>query len=230
MNSDFRKDFFPTAGGAMLLAVAILSIFVLCGNAFSQDDDDHSSEAVALFNEGQDAHEKGEFGAAIVNYEKALKLIPDFPEAELQRGNAYQSLGRFDEAESAFRKALDLRDNWSLSLASLGSVLVRKNKFPEAEKYLSQAIEADELNFPAYAAMTELRLKTKASPEILRSLLTRIRSLTSKANPTASIWASRAALENSVGDRKNAIASAARAVELDPKYQFALSTSADIAL
>ena len=227
---DFRKEFFRTSRKAVLLCVALLSIAALRQHALCQDDDDHSGEAVALFNKGQDAHERGDYETAIQNYEKALKLIPDFPEAELQRGNAYQSLGKLDEAESSFRKAVELRDNWSLALANLGSVLVRKNNYPEAEKFLSQAIEGDEMNFPAYAAMTELRLKTRASSEVLNALLTKIRILTSKANPTASIWASRAALENAAGDRKNAKASAARALELDPKYQFALSTSADIAL
>jgi tetratricopeptide (TPR) repeat protein len=227
---DFRKDFFRMSGKAVLLCFVLLSVAGFRQNAFSQDDDDRSGEAVALFDKGQDAHEKGDYESAIGNYEKALKLIPDFPEAQLQRGNAYQSLGKLDEAESAFRRAVELRDNWSLALANLGSVLVRKNNYPEAEKFLAQAIEVDEMNFPAYAAITELRLKTKASSEVLNALLTKIRNLTSKANPTASIWASRAALENSAGDRKNAKASAARALELDPKYQFALSTIADIAL
>ncbi|HUR98610.1 MAG TPA: tetratricopeptide repeat protein [Pyrinomonadaceae bacterium] len=230
MNFVFVKDFFQTGSCAFLICAAFMSIVALSSSALCQDEDDHSGEAVALFNQGQDAHEKGEFSAAIEKYERALKLIPEFPEAELQRGNAYQSLGKLDEAETAFRKSVELRDDWSLALASLGSVLVRKNNFPEAEKYLLQAIQLDELNFPAYAAMTELRLKTKASPEILGALLVKIRSLTAKANPAVSIWASRAALENSVGDRKNAKSSAARALELDPKYQFALATSAEIAL
>lgn len=214
----------------MIPCLLLLFVIALSQNTFCQDDEDRSGEAVALFNSGQDAHEKGEFAKAIENYDKALKLIPDFPEAHLQRGNAFQALGKLDEAESAFRRTVELRTDWSLALASLGSVLVRKGNFPEAEKYLTQAIETDELNFPAYAAMTELRLKTKASPEVLTVLLTRTRNLTAKANPTASIWASRAALENAVGDRKGAKLSASRALELDPKYQFALATSADLAL
>ena len=214
----------------MIVCVVLLFALALNQNVLSQDEEDPSGEAVALFNKGQDAHEKGEFARAIENYDKALKLIPEFPEALLQRGNAYQSLGKLDEAESAFRKTVELRDDWSLALASLGSVLVRKNNFSDAEKYLRQAIETDELNFPAYAAITELRLKTKASPEVLKALLLKTRSLTVKANPTASIWASRAALESALGESKNAKASAAKALELDPKYQLALSTSADIAL
>src|SRR5215204_5974735 len=109
MNFVFRKDFFRTSSKAVLLLVALFSIFAFRIDALGQDDD-HSGEAVALFNLGQDAHEKGELGAAIENYQKALKVIPDFPEAELQLGNAYQSLGKLDEAESAFRRSVELRD------------------------------------------------------------------------------------------------------------------------
>src|SRR5688572_27297536 len=195
-------------------ALFIGAFFVLAAlfapDAFSQDDEDRSGEAVALFNRGQDAHEKGDLKTAIENYEKAIKVIPDFPEAELQRGNAYVALGKLDDAESAFRRAIELRDDWSLPLANLGSVLVRKGRFDEAEKHLTEAIKIDELNFPAYSAMTELRLRTKASKQVLDELLVRVRALTGKANPTASIWASRAALENATGDRKQARSSAAK--------------------
>ncbi|HVF30146.1 MAG TPA: tetratricopeptide repeat protein, partial [Pyrinomonadaceae bacterium] len=193
-------------------------------------DDDRSTQAVALFNSGQDAHEKGDLATAIQQYEKAIKLIPEFPEAHLQRGNAYLSLAKLDEAERAFRRAVELRDDWSLALASLGGVLVRKGNLSEAETILSKAIELDEQNFPAYAAMTELRLKTKADAKVLNALLGRLNLLTLKANPTASIWASRAAVELALGDTRSAKLSAARAIGLDAKSQFGLSTSAEVAL
>ena len=115
-------------------------------------------------------------------------------------------------------------------MATLGSLLVQRNKLVEAEPLLAKAIEADDMNFPALAAMAELKLKTKAPQDSLVSLLDKIRTLTKKASPTASIWAARAALENALGDRKNAKTSAANALELDSKYQFALLTSADLAL
>jgi tetratricopeptide (TPR) repeat protein len=216
------------AAKAIFLTLALVVLFTSA--TLGQEDNDESSRAIALFNAGQDAHEKGDLKTAIDNYEKALKIFPEFPEAELQRGNALQSLGNLDAAETAFRRAVELREDWSLAIANLGSVLVKKGKFAEAEKQLTEAIELDELNFPAFAAMTELRLRTKADPKVLSLLLARITLLTDKANPTASIWASRAALEIAVGDRTSAKASAARALTLDPKSQFALSTSADIAL
>jgi Tfp pilus assembly protein PilF len=208
------------------LSVATLSSEVSC----QEGDEDKSAEAVALFNQGQDAHEKGDLRTAIETYEKALKIIPDFPEAELQRGNAYNSLGRLDLAETAFRRAMQLREDWSLAMSSLGSILVRKGAFAEAEPLLTKAIAADQLNIPAYAAMTELRLKTKAPATVLQALLQRIRSLTAKANPTVSLWVSQAALESALGDHKGAQASATRALALDPKNLSALTTAADIAL
>jgi len=214
----------------VFFSIALSIVLALYSSSFSQDDPDPESEAVGFFNKGQDAHEKKDFALAIENYDKALKLIPDFPEAELQRGNALVSIGKLDDAEASFRRALELRENWSLAQANLGSLLVQKKKYAEAEKFLTLAIENEELNFPAYAAMTELRLKTKASPAMLDALLTKMRSLTSKANPTASIWASRSALENVVGDKRLAKASAIRALELDSKNLTALSVSADIAL
>lgn len=214
-----------------ILFFAVLCIaFALCSNSLAQDDPTPETEAIALFNKGQDAHEKGDLALALENYDKAIKLVQDFPEAELQRGNALVSLGRLEEAEVSLRRALELREDWSLALANLGSLLVQKGKFAEAEKYLIRAIERDEMNFPAYAAMTELKLRTKAAPQVLNSLLARMQMLTSKANPTASIWASRAALENAVGDRKLAKASAARALQLDAKNLTALTVSADIEL
>ena len=215
---------------ALLCVAALVAIVGLNAPVFCQDDDNASDQAVGLFNKGQDAHEKGDLKLAIENYEKALKIIPNFPEAELQRGSAYQSLGKLADAETAFRRAVELRDDWSLAMASLGSVLVRQQRYPEAEPHLTKAIEIDDMNFPAYAALTELRLRTNAGPDVLNPLLTRLRTLTSKANPTASIWASRAAIENALGDRKSAKTSAAKALEIDPKSLFALSTAADVAL
>ncbi|PYT01014.1 MAG: hypothetical protein DMF63_04955 [Acidobacteria bacterium] len=213
-----------------LFSVALSLALILTSTVSCQDDSNPADEAVLLFNKGQDAHEKSDFVHAIENYDKAIKLIPDFPEAELQRGNAYFSLGKLDDAETSFRRALELREDWSLALANLGSVLVQKKHYAEAEKFLTHAIETDEQNFPAYAAMTELRLRTKAQPQVLKALLAKMQTLTSKANPTASIWASRAALENAIGDKKVAKASAARALGLDAKNLSALTTSADIAV
>ncbi len=205
-------------------AVLAFSLVSVCP---AQDETD---KAVKIFNQAQEAHEKGELQTALKFYDEAIKLLPEFPEAEYQRGNALLSLGKSDEAEKAFRRALELREDWTLPMTNLGAVLVQKNNFTEAEKLLSKAIEENELNFAAYSALTELRLKTNATPETLKELLTKIQFLTSKASPTASIWASRAALENALGDKASAKTSLKRALAINPNDKLALLEQAEIAL
>ena len=218
------KNFF------ILIVIFCLLQFSVRTIKAQDEDEDNSGEAVALFNQGQDAHEKGDLVAALKFYDEALKIIPEFPEAEYQRGTAFLSLKKYDEAEKAFRHALAIREEWTLPMAQLGSLLVSKNQFNEAEKLLVKAAESDEQNFLAFSALTELRLKTKASPEVLRELLGKIQNLTSKANPTASVWAARAALESNLGDKKAAKQSLNRALSIEPENSFALSEKIEIAL
>jgi tetratricopeptide (TPR) repeat protein len=204
---------------------AVFITFAFASNAFPQDE-----EAIKFFNQGQDAHEKGDFLAAIRSYDEALKIIPEFPEAEYQKGNALLSLDKADDAEKAFRRAIVLREDWSLPITSLGALLVEKNNFAEAETLLTKAVELDDSNFLAYSALTDLRLKTKSSPDVLKDLLEKLKILTAKAKPPASVWASRAALENALGDKAAAKTSLNRALTIDPNNKNALIERAEIAL
>ena len=219
--------FLKSLGFAFLIASLFLT---LNSSIIGQDEDQKETEAIALFNRGQDAHEKDDLRSAIGFYEKALKLMPEFPEAELQRGRAFAALGDLSTAESAFRSAVALRDDWSLALADLGSLLVRRNKFDEARSVLKKAIEVDAENTPAYVGMSSLLVKTKAGETELRDLLKRITFMSSSAMPTASIWASKALLENALNEKKAAEFSATKALEIDPKNISMLSFLASSSL
>src|SRR5438552_4695625 len=137
---------------AFLIAVPIL-LFAAC--SFAQGGE-NPGDAVAVFNQAQVAHEKGDLSAAIKLYEKALKIVPEFPEAEYQRGVALLSLGKMDDAEKAFRHAVQLRADWTLAATALASILVQKGQFAEAEPMLTRVIDADPQNSSAFTAMTEL--------------------------------------------------------------------------
>ena len=216
----------------VLLFVAIGSS--LAGFSSGQDTlaepEESVDAAVTFFQKGQDAHEKGELTQAIELYGKALAAMPEFPEAEYQRAAAYQSLGRAEDAEKGFRRALELRPDWTLALGSLGSILVSRAAYPEAEKILVRALELNDQNTLAFTALTELRLRSGGSNTQLRELLVRAIDLTQRAKPTASIWAARGALEASLNERSAAKTSLDRALEIDPKSQYALSTKASLML
>src|SRR5688500_13189495 len=222
----------PVSGLRMLVAVTVAAL-LLVSLAFAQDEEEKpspSAEAIQLFQKGQDAHEKHEYAAAIELYEKAIAAISEFPEAEFQRGNALISLGRNSDAEKAFRRAVELRPEWTLALANLGSLLVGRKEYGEAEKVLLKAVSLDDQNTLAYSALTELRLSTKAKPDELKDLLTRLTVLTERAQPTASAWTARSALETALGDKAAARRSVDRAIALDPNNQFALIAKAGLAL
>jgi len=213
----------------LLLTVAF-AVCLLPLSATAQEAGETPKDPVQIFNQGQDAHEKGDFKTALKLYDEALRLMPEFPEAEFQRGNVLLSTGQTAEAEKSFRRALELRADWTLPMTSLGAILVQKNNFAEAETLLNRAIEADGSNSSAYSALTDLRLKTKAAPQILKELLTKVRPLTAKANPTAAIWTSRAALENALGDKAAAKTSIGRALQIEANNKTAINERAEIAL
>ncbi len=211
--------------------LAVFSLLFFSAVCFAQEDtNENSQKAIELFNRGQDAHEKNDFQGAIKFYDEALKIFPEFPEAEVQRGNAYQSLNNLEEAENSFRRALELREDWSLPMTSLGAILVEKGKFSEAEMLLTKALEQDGKNFLAYSALTELRLRTKANAEVLKELLYKLKIVTTQSGATAAVWASRAALENALGLRADAKTSLQRALSIDANNKNALLESGEIAL
>ncbi|MCS6874927.1 MAG: tetratricopeptide repeat protein [Pyrinomonadaceae bacterium] len=204
---------------------ALATVIFLASFAAAQEAD-----PVALFNLGQDAQEKGDFKKAIELYEKAIELFPDFPEAEHQKAAALLSLGDLKQAENGFRRAIQLRPDWTLPMTSLAFILIKKGDFTEAEKLVKQALTLDTENQKAYVLLTEIKLKTRSSDQELQEIYLKIKPLTEKANPIASLWAARAAIERRLGNLIAAKNSLNQALEIDPDNLLALSEKIEVAL
>ena len=210
----------------LVMGVAVIALFT---KTPAQDGDD-SPNAVSIFNQAQDLHEKGDLKGAIVLYDKAVQAFPEFPEANYQRGVAELALGNQNEAEISFRRAVELKPDWSLAMISLSSLLVKKAEYGEAEQFLKRVTDIEPQNPAALVALAELHWKRKAPPEVLQNLLISITNVTSKANPTAALWSAKANLETALGNKSNARASVVKALAIDPKYRNALFQAADFAL
>lgn len=195
--------------------ILCLAVCICASTSAGQNGDASEGDAIELFNKGQELHEKGDLKAALDLYEKALKIVADFPEAELQRGNALLGLGRTLDAESAFRKAVGLRDDWSLAYAYLGAALIRQEKFAEAKPVLSKAIELDAENTPAWASSADLAIRTKAGDAELRTIYKKILYLSASAKPTIAVLTAKASLEYVLKDEAAAIVSAKRVLDVD---------------
>lgn len=207
------------------LAVIFLTL-VLClsltraqTNSLKSDDGD---DPVKLFQQAQDAHEAGDLKRALELYEQAIKLRPEFPEAEYQRATALITLNRLPDAEKGLRRAIELQPDWSLPYTTLGKLLISLERFDEAEKLLTHTLELDEKNTAALLSLTELRLHAKAPPEKLQSLLGDLKHAIEREPSNAYAWAERGMVELAVGDKTAAIASLDRALIIDKQMIAAL--------
>jgi tetratricopeptide (TPR) repeat protein len=151
---------------------------------------------------------------------------PEFAEAEFQRGNALVGLGRLQEAESGFRRAIELRKDWSLPYSALGALLVRLNRDADAESALRQAIRLDKQDSVALRMLADVRLRSGDAKEALE--LTR--RATTEADAPASTWMLRAMAERATGDNVAALASFDHVLLLEPARLSALLERAELRL
>ena len=211
------------------LAAALCLLFFGGSVTRAQTDDlssDGSADPVKLFERGQNAHAHGELVKALEFYEEAIKVRPEFAEAEFQRGNALVGLGRLPEAESALRRAIELRKDWSMPYSALGALLVRLNRDADAESVLRQAVKLDGQDNLALRMLADIRLRGGDAKEALE--LTR--RATTDADAPASTWFLRAMAERATGDKVAALASFDRVLQLDPANLSALLERAETRL
>src|SRR5438552_12678290 len=159
----------------LFCGLALLAI-VLCFQAVSAQSDDATNgetDPVKLFEKGQDAHAKNDYKLAIQLYDAAIKLKPEFPEAEFQRAMALLVTNRKQEAMEGFNRAVALRPDWALAYAKFGSLLSSYfNDDHAAEPILRRAVELDGKNVEALVALADLRKRTGDLNEALKLVRT----------------------------------------------------------
>ena len=209
-----------------LLAAALLLASCFSSTAFAQNDDafGEAADPVRLFERGQNAHARNDLDKALEFYEEAIKVRPEFPEAEFQRANVLVALKRLVEAESGFRRAIELRKDWALPRAALGTLLVSLNRDSEAESSLREAIKLDAQSNLALRMLADIRLRAGDAKEALK--LAQL-AISDKEAPVAT-WLLRAIAERQTGDTRAALASVDHVLQLEPLNLSALMERAEI--
>jgi len=217
LNTSLRKS--------LLLTLMCLALLALGSSAYSQEAfGDDATDPVRLFERGQSAHARGELERAIGFYEQALKVRPEFPEAEFQRGNALASLGRLPEAEAAFHLAISYKKNWALPYSALGALLLRMSRDKEAEQSLQQALAIDNKEGLALSLLSEIRLRAGDA----KSALDFAKRATAIPDAPAAAWFGLALAEKANGDKAGAKQTLARVLADEPQNAAALIERADL--
>ena len=207
------------------LAAFLTAVLLLAPGALAQTEDlgDGAVDPIKLFERGQNAHAHGDLARALEFYEQAIKLRPEFPEAEFQRGSVLVSLGRLAEAEAAFRRSIELRKDWALPYSSLGALLARNNRDQEAEPPLRQAIKLEAQNNVALVALAEVRLRAGDAKEAAEFA----KRATNDTDAPVSAWILLAMAERALGDKAGAKTSLDHALQIEPENIAALVERAD---
>lgn len=219
VNTSFWKKLLPLA--------ACFGLLLVCRAAPAQTVDvfgDEATDPVRLFERGQSAHARGEFEKAIGFYEQAIKVRPEFPEAEFQRGNALASLGRLTEAEAAFRLAISYKKSWALPYRALGVALLRQNRDQDAEESLRQALKLDSTDASVLQMLSDIRLRAGDA----QSALDFARRATAAPQPSAAALTSLALAEKANGNKPAAKAAVDRVLADEPENVAALMERADL--
>jgi serine/threonine-protein kinase len=117
---------------------------------------------------------KGEYNLALQEIGQALKLEPNDPDALLGEALVYASMGRAQEAESAFKKAAALRPQYWGGHYELGGFYYRQKRYADAAAEFQSAIELTPDNALAHATlgavMQLLQENQKAEEQLKHSL------------------------------------------------------------
>lgn len=224
--SDPLRHFISLRTASVIFLGVMVLICSFSRMTLAQNDDafGEAPDPVRLFERGQNAHARNELEKALELYEEAIKVRPEFPEAEFQRANVLVALKRLVDAESGFRRAIELKKDWSLPYAALGTLLVGLNRDSEAESILRQAIKLDAENNLALRMLADIRLRVGDAKEALK--LTQL--ATSDNDAPIAAWFLRALAERKTDNKAAALVSLDHILNLDPSNPSALMERAEI--
>ena len=91
-------------------------------------------------NLADDLARKGRSDEAMVHYEEAIRLQPNYADAYYNRGSVLFAKGRTDEAIADWEKTLQIQPNDADAHTGLGNALLRKGSLHEAIAQYEKAL------------------------------------------------------------------------------------------
>ncbi len=83
---------------------------------------------------------KGKFDAALIQYEEALRIKPQYADAFFNRGEALAALRRLTDAESSYKDALRVKPSLAEAHNNLGIIMASRGRMDEAASHFIAAL------------------------------------------------------------------------------------------
>ena len=151
-------------------------------------------------------------GEALILFEKLCEFAPQDAESWFMVGTLYGRLGRFVEAETALRKAMNLRPGLTQTYLNLGHALELQAKFAEAEECYRHALTLKADLVEAHNALGRL----DHSRGDLRAALAHYQQAVQLNPSRGTAYLSLGRVLQQLGDLNEAAAALEQALERDP--------------
>ncbi|MDP2142532.1 MAG: tetratricopeptide repeat protein [Gallionella sp.] len=163
------------------------------------------------------ARQEGDYERAVELIGKATRLNPVAP-LYFNLGNAYQSLGRLDEAGSSFGKAIELNSSYVAALNNLGIVFQQQGRLESAINCFRRALELQPSFAELYSNLGDV-MRENRQFAVAIELIERSIALNSDF-PNSHFHLGKAF--HDIGEPERALACFHRALELNPDYSEAI--------
>ncbi len=87
--------------------------------------------------------QNGQLDEAVAQFQKVLKIYPNFADAHSNLGASLLQKGQVDEAVVHFQKALEIKPNFADAHSNLGNALLQKGQVDEAVAQFRRVLEID---------------------------------------------------------------------------------------
>lgn len=97
-----------------------------------------------------------DYNGALKPTERIVEILPDNADAHLSLGNIYFYLGRFDQTEKQYNRAIELNSNFVVAMMNLGKMYQSQKKWSQARAQFEKALSVDPNNNEAKQAISSL--------------------------------------------------------------------------
>ena len=126
----------------------------------------------------------GRYDDAITDYDKAIRLKPDFAEAYSNRGNTKEALGRHDDAIADHDEAIHLKPDFAEAYYNRGVSKVQQGRHDDAIADCNEAIRLKPDYAEAYINRGRMKSMLSLNAEAQKDFETVVLKLARNANNT----------------------------------------------
>ena len=151
----------------VLLVVSLLLLPLFSSQAL----DAVNEQARAYREQGYRLQSIGDLAGALINYQKAVQMNPEYAEVYNDLGVVYESMGETDKALPMYKKVLEIDPNYMPTYTNLAFLYEKKGDIENATLYWKKRYLAGEQGEYWWEVSRQHLLKLGTYPEVRKAVL-----------------------------------------------------------